>query len=380
MSENIINQRGYYKRNYRALVIITVVGILISVGIIYISGENLWSIYFMTLYWIYSLAMALLTAKLCSIIMIYSKKRILVYLPYLIMITPLLNTFDLFVRYSSDSMSYFEFRQIFGLFISFIHCFILVLIASIIIKELTDKRLYSAIYSYSKEVIEQPDTREADSNKLKEHSEELLGKGNTILDRVIASILSRANLSNRIINFSLIIMIVIVAIGGGASFGTVALNEAKKIRDLESERLKLVSIINNIRESDTLKFPISYEKTIKAVDARLGDENTYKTTIEKIEKQSNISWTDIAMRITIAALTLFLVQIFFHIYKFNQQQASQLFTKAEIMELYKESGADQNALRSGLLSKIDSTPNFEKTPPTPTEQFINIIGKPADLK
>jgi len=215
---------------------------------------------------------------------------------------------------------------------------------------------------------------------LEETKEQQLGKGNSILDKVITSVLSRANASSRVISFTLVIMLVIVAIGGSASFGTVALSEAKKVRELEAERLKMLNIINIIQEADSTKFDERNNKLKEIISYRYGNENTYKSIIENIEKQSYVSWPDIAMRITIAALTLFLVQIFFHIYKYNQQQASHLFTRAEILELYKESGADQSELRLGLLAKVDSNPKFEKSPSTPTEQFINVISKAKDVK
>ncbi|MVM35282.1 hypothetical protein GO755_34995 [Spirosoma sp. HMF4905] len=242
-------------------------------------------------------------------------------------------------------------------------------------------------------------------------SEFNLGIGKSAMDSVIKSMLSRAAYSTRMTNYSLFIMVILVAIGGSASLGTVALNQIDRIREIEIQRKILdmqhegynraieSQIVFKRRVDFALKKIIhktSIDKEIYTqIDSLMRNyvnptserslsnilqEGTlgidpYKLLLEKIERQSTISWPDITLRVAIAALTLFLVQIFFNIYKYNQQQASYLFSKAEIIELYKETEADKKDLRSGLLSKLDSGPGFGQGPTSPTEQVINIMDK-----
>lgn len=210
---------------------------------------------------------------------------------------------------------------------------------------------------------------------------------NSSIDKVISSIENRASSAEKSISNSLIIMVVLVFIGGGTTIGTLAFSKASKVRELEIKRIELIEISDSLNKihsdfstnsiiSDTAKFrSISKQlNNIKiSIDKKFGQKNTYKDVLDNIQRSEIISWEDIAIRITIAALTLFLIQIFFHIYKYNQQQASSLRSKAEVLILFNESGADLNDLRNGLLSKLSTEAKFGKDPTTPTEQIINII-------
>jgi hypothetical protein len=204
-------------------------------------------------------------------------------------------------------------------------------------------------------------------------------KDRTGIEKVISAVALRAKSSTKMTSVSLVIMIVIVFIGGGTSIGTVALNEAGKLRELEIERLKLIKLTNTLTDTSVHK-DTAFAHIKKLIGERYGTENSYQKLIEDIQKQSYISWPDIVMRVTIAALTLFLVQVFFHIYKYNRQQSSNLFTKAEILELYKDPEADRDELRRILLSKTDPHLKFEKDPSSPSEQIIQIIEKNKDAK
>ncbi|WCO03554.1 hypothetical protein [Psychroserpens ponticola] len=200
-------------------------------------------------------------------------------------------------------------------------------------------------------------------------------KQKTLLDKVIISIEERVSISSKRVFFSLIAMIVIVIVGSSASFGTVALNEANKIRELEAERIKMLTTTRLLKNTSDEKLNEKLTEIKKLIEDRYGKNNDYKVLISNIEKESYISWPDIAMRITIAALTLFLVQIFFHIYKYNQRQESSLLTKIELFKLFTDEKAQLDDLRNGLISKVNSEIEFEKSPSSPTEQIINVIGK-----
>ena len=196
---------------------------------------------------------------------------------------------------------------------------------------------------------------------------------NPLLNRVIDLIRGRAVASTKMLTLSLTIMIILVLAGGAASVGTIALNEVSKVRQLEAERVRLLTITDSLQTAD---FNADNVKAIQHLIKReYGDEHSYHALLEDIQKQSLISWPDIALRITIAVLTLFLVQVFFHIYKYNQQESAYLFSKAEILELFDDPEADKDELRKALLARIETAPKFGRSPKTPTEQIINILER-----
>jgi hypothetical protein len=60
----------------------------------------------------------------------------------------------------------------------------------------------------------------------------LLGRGNDYVDRVIHSVVSRSSQSERMASFSLVVMLVLVLIGGMASFGLWAFTHADRISSI----------------------------------------------------------------------------------------------------------------------------------------------------
>ena len=117
----------------------------------------------------------------------------------------------------------------------------------------------------------------------------------------------------------------------------------------------------------------SLKKVAAFIQQKFGDD--FKRSIDNLQTQSVIRWPEIALRATIAILTLFLVQVFFNIYKYNQQQTSHLYSKAETLELYRNAEAEKVEMRKGMLSKMDPAPRFERGPTPPTEQIINVLDK-----
>lgn len=194
------------------------------------------------------------------------------------------------------------------------------------------------------------------------------------LTAVIQKLRNRADDYDKMKFTTLIIMVIILFIGGAASIGTMVFDEVKNLREIEKHRILLIKTIEELE-----LYSESYEPNISElttlVNQRYGDGDTYKSLIESIERQSLTSWPDIAMRVTIAALTLFLVQIFFHIYKYNQQQSSMLYNRAELLELHCEPNADINELRKSLLNKEDYLPKFDNGPESPTGKVIDVISK-----
>ena len=377
-NNTIFNHGSHEKRVNQLLWAITFIGLLVSI-FVYIYGYTNESIIYRLVDWATTLAYALLLNRLCTIIRVYSKSKLFSALPFILFIPTLSYSLAFFIR------EQFQLLEIFYQTIAVISFTIDIVTVLVLLQELKNKKFIIGLKVLLNDKTENANiVSDISDDRIKTHTEskEFPQEEKTLLETVIASILIRANNSSRMISFILATMILIVIVGGSASFGTVAINEAKKVRELEIERIKLLKIVSKLEKSDTAKTEVlKRNKEIKQlIYTEYGEENSYKSILENIERQSFTSWPDIAMRITIAALTLFLIQIFFHIYKYNQQQASQLYTPAETLELFKDTGANQDELRSSLLSKLDNGPHFEKGPTSPTEQFMNMIEKAKDSK
>lgn len=222
----------------------------------------------------------------------------------------------------------------------------------------------------------------------------LLGRGNINIDRVIKSLLYRANRAEKAARLSLAAIILLVFIGGSTSIGTIALDQFSKLRQMEKVRQEMLFIINklDIKSANVeVSFPIdsikmisishdstlskTIQKTIETTFGSIEDTQNYKQLLENIQKKEIYNISEIIMRVAIAAMTFFLVQVFLRIYKYNKQQNTSLLTKAEVLELFNEPGTDMKKLREILASKIEENPKFGNTPATPIEQIINFTDK-----
>lgn len=233
----------------------------------------------------------------------------------------------------------------------------------------------------------------SDSNTILSEPELLLGQGNANIDRVIKSLLYRANRAEKTARLSLVAIILLVFIGGSISIGTIALDQFSKLRQLEKVRQEMLNVALNIdtgsifdltehdensrmyilKKDSTLGKSI--KESIKATFGSLEDTKNYKQLLENIQKKESYNLSEIIMRVAIAALTFFLVQVFLRIYKYNKQQNTSLLTKAEVLELFNEPGTDMKKLREILAAKIEENPKFGNSPTTPIEQIINIADK-----
>jgi type II secretory pathway component PulC len=107
-----------------------------------------------------------------------------------------------------------------------------------------------------------------------------------------------------------------------------------------------------------------------------GNKNEYEKVFEDVKKLTQTSWADIAARGTIALLTLFLVQIFFSVYKFNRQLSSSLSAKAEAIEMIASDKDSEQLLNKELISVVKQhLPGFGKEPKTPLHEAIDLAGK-----
>jgi hypothetical protein len=232
------------------------------------------------------------------------------------------------------------------------------------------------------------------SNTLLSEPELLLGQGNANIDRVIQSLLYRANRAEKTAKLSLVAIILLVFIGGSISIGTIALDQFSKLRQLEKVRQEMLTAVNKLNtesyfyeylnlnnspEKAIIKHDSAIAKAIqKNIETTFGsleDTKNYKQLLENVQRKESYNISEIVMRVAIAALTFFLVQVFLRIYKYNKQQCTSLLTKAEVLELFNEPGTDMKKLREILASKIEENPKFGNTPTTPIEQIINIADK-----
>ncbi|HXI25594.1 MAG TPA: hypothetical protein VNG71_17135 [Pyrinomonadaceae bacterium] len=205
----------------------------------------------------------------------------------------------------------------------------------------------------------------------------LLGRGQSQLDAVIRSVVERSTKSDRHANFSLAVMLVLVMIGGMASFGLWAFTHADRISTLEAEKNKLTGLQEGFRGaasklvSNDPTAKDSVDRISKFIQDNYPNSETYRDTLNRLSQQSQTNYADIAIRVTIAVLTIFLVQVFFAVYKYNRHLAIILAAKAEALEL---AGSDEDSRkelsREAVSIVKEGVPGFSAHPRTPIEEII----------
>ena len=345
-----------------SLSIFSICGVIVSIYTHLLYGNRiLLPSLFVMCDWIWGWSIAMLMMRTFDIF--YSNNPALRYISILAFLSPITSIFQPIVYRSNYSN-----QEWFSILIYTSYCIECALLCFITISFLSTRAV---------------GLRASTNNSLIEpNGPTLLGQGSNNIDTVIKSINYRASASQKASSLSLVIMVIIVLIGGGASIGTTALDELKRVREIEMERGKLL-LLNERLEGFTKNNTTSVVDTSKAImqfiRENYGKESNYETVLQKIEKRSQsavTSWQDIVMRISIAVLSLFLVQVFFHIYRFNQQQSSHLWSKSETLELFKDGSEEQlQEMRSIILSKMDSSPKFGKAPTSGIEQVLEILNK-----
>jgi hypothetical protein len=207
-----------------------------------------------------------------------------------------------------------------------------------------------------------------------------LGRGDGYIDRVINSVIRRSVKSEQVANFSLTIMLILVMIGGMASFGLWVFTHADRISTLEYERSKLTKLQTEVKEirdklganSESLKPQI--DRLLKFIEDNYSESEPYKVAIARLSQQSQTNYADIAIRVTIAVLTIFLVQVFFSVYKYNRHLAIMLAAKAEALELAGNDDDARKELSREAVSIIkESVPGFGPQPRTPIDHAVRAV-------
>jgi hypothetical protein len=356
----------------------------------YISNQGIYFILYTSGIWVLTYVSTIMYSKIIELLSLFFFK--VKEFSYLIIIFPLAPTFYICAEIISNSapdwlpISHPILKTLFT-----IDILIILTTIGVLCIILCSKQYLETLNHVTKNITE---TSPFSSNGILSEPEHLLGQGNTKFDRVIRALFYRVNRSEKTAKLSLAIIVLLVFIGGSISIGTIALDQFSKLRQLEKVRQNMLFAIDQIDRrnfhfdlQDSKDSTVSIERQLDnviansiktAVEATFGDlEDTknYKQLLENIQKKESYNINEIIMRVAIAALTFFLVQVFLRIYKYNQQQSTSLLTKAEVLELFNEEGADKEKLRELLASKIEGNPKFGNTPTTPIEQIINIADK-----
>jgi hypothetical protein len=202
--------------------------------------------------------------------------------------------------------------------------------------------------------------------------------------RIANAISTRSHQAAESARISMIIMIVLVLVGGGASVGLWFFGQLDRIRAIEVERNRLLQLSVGIQRLPRLA-AADQVQAVKDMQKVIQDNydapNDYRVFLKDIADKLQTSWPDIAIRVTLAVLTLFLVQIFFAVYKYNQHLSNLLAAKAEALELLAVTPEDRQRVRSEMIPlATESLPGFAAGPQTPLQDILNVIGKAQKAK
>lgn len=207
----------------------------------------------------------------------------------------------------------------------------------------------------------------------------MLGRGNGYVDRVIRSVLGRSAKAERAASFSLGVMLILVLVGGMASFGLWVFTHADQISTIEAERKKLLDLaseMEGLRNSSDQEVKNRADRLLDFVKQNYSNSTTLEGTLSRLTTQSQTNVADIAIRVTIAVLTIFLVQVFFSVYKYNRHLGSLLAAKAEALELAANDEDARRELSHEAIAVVkESVPGFGPQPRTVYEQAIGVAEK-----
>ena len=171
---------------------------------------------------------------------------------------------------------------------------------------------------------------------------------------------------------------------GGASVGLWFFGQLDRVRTLELERNRLLHVsttLENLPRQTTPQQAQTIAELQKFIRDNYSQPNAYQALLRDIAEKTQTSWPDIAIRATLAILTLFLVQIFFAVYKYSAQLSNTLATKAEALDLLCVSAEDRRLLRHEMLSIVrDASPSFGAGPNTPLQDTLEFLKKLKDMK
>ena len=197
--------------------------------------------------------------------------------------------------------------------------------------------------------------------------------------KVTAAVRDRSRVTAETARFSMIVMIVLVLLGGGASVGLWFAGQLDRIRSIEVERRRLIdlsSALQQLPQAKSTEQPKILTQLATTLKIRYGEPGSYQELLRELLETAQTSWPDIAIRATVAILTLFLVQIFFSVYKYSEHLSNLLAARAEALELLSVTSHDRQALRKELLAVArEGTPSFAPGPSTPVHDVLELVDR-----
>lgn len=207
----------------------------------------------------------------------------------------------------------------------------------------------------------------------------LLGLGNGYVDRVTRSVFGRSAKAERAASFSLGVMLTLVFVGGMASFGLWVFTHADRIATIENETHKLLALeaeMEGLRDNPDQELKDRVNRLLDFVKQNYKTTETLEATLNRLTVQSQTNLADIAVRVTIAVLTIFLVQVFFAVYKYNRHLGSVLAAKAEALELAANDEDARRELSHEAIAIVkESVPGFGPQPRTLYQQAVGVAEK-----
>jgi hypothetical protein len=344
---------------------------VITLSILYLNGLEAEELFYIAMAWFFASSMALIFG--------YSRRlgapnRRSIFYRYFYLAPSLARVLDLLVlllRHRDIGYSFRNYYTLINIIIYVFDIFIMFFCAHLLRLALIDRvRPNTAELS----VQNSPDV---EAVPFSDNSFALLGQGTDYINRVVRSVIGRSIKSESTARFSLTVMLILVMVGGMASFGLWAFTHADRISTLEYERSKLINLENEVKAIrdklgegvDTVKPQL--DRLLKFIDDNYSDSESYKADLARLSQQSQSNYADIAIRVTIAVLTIFLVQVFFSVYKYNRHLAIMLAGKAEALELVRNDDEARKELSREVISIVKETiPGFGSHPRTPIEEAI----------
>ncbi|HEX4954889.1 MAG TPA: hypothetical protein VF017_15975 [Thermoanaerobaculia bacterium] len=208
------------------------------------------------------------------------------------------------------------------------------------------------------------------------------------LGLVTRRLYARSLAAERTSRISMAAMFVLVFIGGGASVGLWMSSHVERLRDVEAERykvLRLATVMERLEKEAVSSearefFQKRAPELLSEIRQNYSHSQSYEQLLKTIQTQSQTSWPDIAIRATIAVLTLLLVQIFFSVYKYHSHQAAVLAQKAESLQLIASDQEASALLRREVVKTVSVSPQpFGEAPKTAVQEVLDMASKLKEI-
>jgi hypothetical protein len=232
----------------------------------------------------------------------------------------------------------------------------------------------------------------ADSNLHEEQGRESVVRPLNLPDElrdVGERIAQRAELARGIAKFALGAMMAIVLLGLGLSLGLWAFSAIDRTKGLAmaagdlrravSETSRLRAVLDKIGplgvgQTDAALMVDGVRKSLEAIGQSIPTDPVVEAAAKSyVDAQSRTNWGDVAIRITVAVLSLFLVQVFFSVYKYAMIAAMRLSERLDgIIALSRDKSPEAKAKLLHLLASADGG-SFGREPTLPIKDILPLL-------